>query len=155
VVTNRSGHYIHLSEPDLVTWAVRRALYPDPERRLALAVERGGATAAVKEYRAMKVWYPAETFTEGLMNRLGYERLRAKHLEDALAILKLNGEEYPQSFDVYDSLGEVYAARGDWALAITNYEESLRLNPANQNGVEWLDRLRKCAKGETAACPSP
>jgi len=25
-MTTRSGHYIHSSEPELVTWAIRRAL---------------------------------------------------------------------------------------------------------------------------------
>jgi cytochrome c-type biogenesis protein CcmH/NrfG len=49
---------------------------------------------------------------------------------------------YPESFNVYDSLAEAYMVNGDKALAITNYEKSLELNPDNQNAVEQLETLR-------------
>ena len=45
--------------------------------------------------------------------------------------MKLNCEAYPESANVYDSIGEVYMELGDTALAIKNYEQSLKLNPAN------------------------
>jgi cytochrome c-type biogenesis protein CcmH/NrfG len=53
-----------------------------------------------------------------------------------------NVELYPQSANVYDSLGEAYMKNGDKELAIENYQRALELNPANTNAVEMLKRLR-------------
>jgi Flp pilus assembly protein TadD len=61
---------------------------------------------------------------------------------DAIAIFKRNVQEYPESWNVYDSLGEAYMKTGQKALAIANYEKSLELNPKDQNGVDMLKKLK-------------
>jgi hypothetical protein len=45
--------------------------------------------------------------------------------ENGKVIFKLNVEAFPQSSDVYDSLGEAYMINGDKELAVKNYEKSL------------------------------
>jgi Flp pilus assembly protein TadD len=65
-----------------------------------------------------------------------------KRFREAIAVLKLNVELYPGSWNVYDSLGEAYMLNGDKALAISNYEKSLELNPKNSNGALMLKKLR-------------
>ncbi len=75
------------------------------------------------------------------MNNLGYTFLRAKKLPEAIAYFKLNAEFYPNSFNVYDSLGEAYMANGEKELAIANYKKSLELNPKNTHGAEMLKKL--------------
>ena len=62
---------------------------------------------------------------------------------DAIEILKLNVKEYPDSFNVYDSLGEAYMLNGDNKLAIKNYKKSLKINPDNNNGKQKLEELKK------------
>jgi len=52
-------------------------------------------------------------------------------------------QEYPESGNVYDSLGEAYMKAGQKELAIQNYEKSLQLDPKNQNAVEMLKRLKE------------
>jgi tetratricopeptide (TPR) repeat protein len=54
----------------------------------------------------------------------------------------LNVEDYPQSFNVYDSLGEAYMVNKEEELAIKNYQKSLELNPNNTNGAEMLKKLQ-------------
>jgi tetratricopeptide (TPR) repeat protein len=56
-------------------------------------------------------------------------------------ITPLNVEAYPESSNVYDSLGEAYMLNGEKAPAIENYEKSLKLNPNNANAVEKLKLL--------------
>jgi cytochrome c-type biogenesis protein CcmH/NrfG len=68
--------------------------------------------------------------------------LRAKKINDTLEVFKLNVKEYPQSWNVYDSLGEDYMNAGQTSLAIQNYEKSLELNPKNTNGLEMLKKLK-------------
>jgi len=65
-----------------------------------------------------------------------------KKYREAIAVLKLNVELYPGSWNVYDSLGEAYMLNGDKALAISNCEKSLELNPKNSNGAQMLKKLR-------------
>lgn len=153
VVTPRSGHDIPWAEPDLVVWAVRRALYADPARRLSAAATRGGAAAVVESYRAIGRSYPEEMLHEYLSNTLGYELLHAGRIEDAIAVFDLNVEAYPEAWNPYDSLGEAYARWGKYELAIRNYERSLRLNAANEHAAQQLRQLRKCLQEGNTPCP--
>ena len=57
-------------------------------------------------------------------------------------MFKLNVRLYPQSWNVYDSLGEAYASAGQTALAIQSYEKSVSLNPKNEYGKAALEKLR-------------
>jgi predicted alpha/beta superfamily hydrolase len=71
---------------------------------------------------------------EGLLNQLGYLLLAKERYDDAIAAFKLNIENYPQSANVYDSLGEAYEAMSEWGLAKANYEKAYR------RGLEIEDR---------------
>jgi cytochrome c-type biogenesis protein CcmH/NrfG len=102
-----------------------------------------GATPALRDYFAWREGRPkSEWLTEDQLNRVGLDLLRSGHVKDAIEVLKLNVEEHPQSFNVYDSLGEAYAADGDKALAIANYTRSIEINPKNTDGIAALKKLR-------------
>jgi tetratricopeptide (TPR) repeat protein len=64
-----------------------------------------------------------------------------RRVKDAIEILKLNVEMFPQGFNTYDSLGDAYRENGDKQLAIQNYKKSLELNPKNTGAVEKLKKL--------------
>lgn len=82
----------------------------------------------------------------GIKNLNGKEPVSARSLFHMASITKpfveLNVEAYPLSSNVYDSLAEAYMRDGDKALAIENYEKSLKLNPGNTNAVDTLKKLR-------------
>jgi tetratricopeptide (TPR) repeat protein len=102
-----------------------------------------GVDAAVGTYRDLKKNQPAAyDFQERELNELGYNLLRKQRIKEAIRVFQLNVEAYPESANVYDSLGEGYMVDGDKALAIENYEKSLKLNPNNTNAVEKLKLLR-------------
>ena len=63
--------------------------------------------------------------------------------KDAIEILILNSEVYPNSSNVYDSLGEAYMIDGNNELARLNYNKSLELNPGNENAKKMLENLNK------------
>ena len=52
--------------------------------------------------------------------------------EEAIAVLKLNVEFYPESANTYDSLAEAFMNNGDNELAIINYKTALDDNPIVQ-----------------------
>ena len=82
-------------------------------------------------------------FSEGSINSFGYELLQVDKIKDAIEIFKLNVEEYPESGNAFDSLGEAYMVDGDTKLAIENYEKSIEIDPENTNGIEMLKKLKK------------
>jgi tetratricopeptide (TPR) repeat protein len=102
-----------------------------------------GAAAAVAKYRDWRAGPPgAYFFGEQQLNILGYQLLEMQRTDDAVTIFRLNAEFFPNSANVYDSLGEALAAAGKKDLAIQNYEKSLQLNPKNTGAVEALKKLR-------------
>jgi len=106
-------------------------------------IEEQGVEAAVKQYHELRATQPnAYDFREEQLNYLGYQLIGMKRIKDAIVILKLNAEAYPQSSNVYDSLGEAYMDDGDTAHAIENYEKSLQLDPKNHGAVEKLKQLK-------------
>jgi Flp pilus assembly protein TadD len=99
-------------------------------------------SAAVEQYRALKKNNDAAyDFSESELNELGYELLGKYQPSDAVEILKLNVEAYPDSWNVYDGLAEAYMKNGNRELAIANYKKSLALNPKNTNAVTMLKQL--------------
>jgi predicted alpha/beta superfamily hydrolase/Tfp pilus assembly protein PilF len=101
-----------------------------------------GIETALKKYREIKSNEKNKLyFDESEFNALGYRLLGKGQLKDGIEIFKLNVEMYPQSANVYDSLGEAYMNDGQKELAIQNYEKSLELNPDNANGKMMLKRL--------------
>ena len=80
---------------------------------------------------------------ESDLNSLGYQLLREGKVEEAIALFELNVEEYPDSWNVYDSLAEGYMTAGKKDLAVEYYKKSLELNPENQNARDAVERLQK------------
>ena len=120
--------------------------YDSPKRpvreALQTAIDEQGVDATIALYRELKASHPPEAFDEYVLNSLGYRLLGADRVDDAIAIFELNVAEYPDAWNPYDSLGEAYAAAGQLALAIENYQKSVELNPENANGIAALERLR-------------
>jgi tetratricopeptide (TPR) repeat protein len=77
------------------------------------------------------------------LNTAGYDLLAAKKIDEAIEVFKLNVKLYPDSWNVYDSLGEAYAAAGNTKDAIANYEKSIQLNPKSDSGKEILAKLKQ------------
>jgi tetratricopeptide (TPR) repeat protein len=105
-------------------------------------IQKEGVDAAIARYRDLKA-QPAASydFGESELNDLGYALLRMKKIDEAVKILELNAEAYPRSANVYDSLGEAYAAQGNREKAIASYKKSLELDPGNFNAVAQLKKL--------------
>jgi Flp pilus assembly protein TadD len=61
---------------------------------------------------------------------------------ESIRVFKIALEIYPNSANLYDSLGEACMRSGDNKNAIMNYEKSLELNPANNNAKQMLEKLQ-------------
>ena len=110
---------------------------------LLLVSKIKGTAAALARYDNLKQSKDgASQIHEAVLNNLGYRLLFSGKEQDAILVFRKNVSEYPQSSNVYDSLGEAYMKAGQKDLAIQDYEKSLQLDPKNNNAVEQLKKLR-------------
>ena len=123
----------------------------DSGSNLFLIAKLEGTEAALQRYEDMKKAGKEDAKAlEQNLNTLGYQLLFSGMDSDAVRVFQKNVEEFPQSSNVYDSLGEAYMKIGQKDLAIQNYEKSLQMDPKNTNAVE---RLKKLRGGDQAADP--
>jgi len=97
---------------------------------------------ALSAYKQAKTESPEHfALSQPYINRLGYRFLKTKEFKKAIDIFKVNTILYPNSGDVYDSLGEAYLAAGDKNQAKLNYLLSLKLDPNNMNAAKIIKSL--------------
>ncbi len=79
---------------------------------------------------------------EDELTMYGYSFLWDNKVEESIEIFKLIVEQFLNSSNPYDSLGEAYMVNGNNELAIVNYEKSLELNPDNFNAEDQIERIK-------------
>lgn len=104
-----------------------------------------GLEASLTKYSELKKNFygkGAYQFGESALNELGYTALR-ENPKGAIKAFKLNSKEYPESWNVWDSLADGYMQSGDNKNAKKYYKKSLKLNPNNQNAKDMLEKIKK------------
>jgi tetratricopeptide (TPR) repeat protein len=109
-----------------ITWADRsigmQANFNNLRTKAGLLELKGDpkAASALRD-RAMQM------ATEADINNYGYQLLAAGKTDEAIEMFRKNVKDHPQSWNVYDSLGEGYDRKGDRKLAIENYRRALNM----------------------------
>lgn len=118
--------------------------YDKPQKSLATEllniINEEGLETGLKKFEGLK---NSEVYSlqENEINGIGYQLLNEENTDAAIAIFKLNVNEFPESSNAYDSLGEAYIKQGDNEKAIVNYKKSVELNPNNTTGIDMLKTL--------------
>ncbi len=103
-----------------------------PEVQVLNTIDEGGAAKLQTQLEQARQHDPKATmFDEASVNFMGYEHLQAGDVKGAIEILKLNAYAYPNSPNVYDSLGDAYLASGEGDLARQNSRKALALLPSD------------------------
>ncbi len=109
-------------------------------------VTRDGAAAAVAKYRQLRrddLVAGKYNFGEWEINELGRVLTEAGQTSEAIAILEMNGEFYPQSSSIDYALAELHRARGERELAIQRYQSTLVKSPGHDGAKRRLAELTK------------
>lgn len=80
---------------------------------------------------------------QSAINQLGYDFLGQENTKMAILIFKSNVVAYPESVDVYDSLGEAYLEDGNKELAIFNYKKALEIDPNYPTALRALEEIAR------------
>jgi len=116
---------------------------PIDETGFMKIVDSGNMEEADRQYERAVSSYPGwKIFRESVMNNQGYKFLGEGKNELAIAAFELNTKAYPESGNVWDSLGEAYMISGNKREAIRCYEKSLQKDPGNENAKVMLSRLK-------------
>lgn len=113
----------HGSVPFRSTYAGFRKLYEGWRFENAVEVVADQGLAAVDAHFAAlseRFGYDIRT-PESVINNIGYGLLWLNRVDDAITVFRSNVERYGRSPNVHDSLGDAYAAAGEWELARRSY----------------------------------
>lgn len=91
----------------------------------ALVLEKQGNTAEAARLRDQAL----TVASEAEVNALGYQMMNAGKMDEALTLFRKNVADYPRSWNVYDSLAEALAKKGDKRGALQNYQRALDMAP--------------------------
>lgn len=114
----------------------------DPITLLRIELNKRGYDKAPQIIEEIKKKDPTLVPDENELNDWAY-RVMGDKPKDALELFKINVALYPESWNVYDSLGEVLLKLGNKAEALKMYQKSVDLNPNNKGGKQMLERLNK------------
>lgn len=106
----------------------------------------GGIDAATARYQELRERYygsAAFDFSERGLPEFGATLFDAEHQDDAVAVYRLNVEQYPQSTMAWGALAGAQQRAGDIAGAIATYEKMLELDPGNGFARRALNQLRE------------
>ncbi len=121
----------HLLKNEAAEAVTKRA--PSPGRFVAMIIN-DGIMKAVQAFEEGKKANPqAVLFRENVLNGIGYQLLQDSRIREAIEIFKLNVAAYPESPNVYDSLGDAYEANGNKEMAIQSAEKTLELLAKDTN----------------------
>lgn len=112
-----------------------QATFPNLNTKASI-LEKKKDTKGAADLRAQAL----KLATEADVNNLGYQRMAEKKTDEALQLFRKNVKEHPNSWNVYDSLGEALANTGDKKGATENYSRALALakDPADQKRITGI-----------------
>jgi hypothetical protein len=101
---------------------------------IADAAIAAGADSAIRAYHALREKHyggDSYDFSEASLNTAAFRTGRAGKVDDALALLRVNEEQFPRSSGMYVFRGNILLMRPDTAAAATAFREAVRLDPTN------------------------
>ena len=130
-------------------WALRWLdydRYDDPGHVAKLAVTHAfveeGTAAGIEEFERVKVEHP-DVLEESDVNNLGYLLLRREAVDATIWVFERNTVDYPESSNVWDSLGEGLRAAGRLEESIAMYGRSVELDASNENARRFIGEMRE------------
>jgi tetratricopeptide (TPR) repeat protein len=72
---------------------------------------------------------------------IGFDLLDYKEYKEAITVLKLTAERYPDDWRSHNNLAFAYMTAGEIELAVKSYRKVLELDPGNQNALKAIREL--------------
>jgi len=111
----------------------------DPHSTADVAADISAHYADISKHMGYTVLPPEDD-----MNGIAYYLMHNKQPKKAYQLLELNVKNYPHSENVYDSMGDYYAAQKDKAKAIEYYTKAINIKetPATKKKLDSLQNKK-------------
>jgi tetratricopeptide (TPR) repeat protein len=113
---------------------------------MAEAATASGADSAIRAYRALRDRYygrDAYDFGEVSLNTAAFRTARAGKIDEAMELLRLNEQFYPNTAALSIVRGNIALMRGDTAAAAGAFREAMRRDPTNDEARGRLRDIRR------------
>lgn len=149
VVISNYMHYLHLQEPEKVASAILSKYYGKPSDRIISASEKYTAEEFGEFLEGLLAYFPENKIPESLINGLGYDQLRRDQPEHAIALFQYNLDRFPDSANVYDSMGDGLVALGKAKEAVPYFEKAVEMGEVSKHSdLELFKKNLASAKEE-------
>jgi len=153
VLTRKINGDLDAAESQQVTCYTCHHALPHPPRsigdELASASKQRGVEGAIARFRDLHEQYYGtgryDLSASGLVG-VAQELAEAGQGEDALQLLALGLELFPESADVHAGYGHIYAATGQPERAKESFEKALELDRRNRSARRGLRELERAAQ---------
>ncbi len=122
--------------------------YKVPRKSLLMVLKKSLDTESLDEtlekYNVLKASAADEvSFEESELNGTGYYLMGKKRYGDAVRVMALNLELFPESANAHDSLAEAWYNAGDHEKALFYYRKALQMDPSNTGAAGAVADLEK------------
>ena len=115
-----------------------------PQALFYRAFQEGGIDSVIAVSRDLREHHAEEyPFFPYQLYKFAYYLINKNKYGDAIQFLEYDISEYPDSYFLYDGLGEAYWKNGEKEKAVQHYEKSLDLEPENSNAIRILELIKK------------
>lgn len=114
------------------------------DQALNRTIERAGIDSAMRQYRGLRsssAMSGRYDFSEITINDLAQHLAGTGRSAEALSLLAMNQEFYPNSAQIDFAMGEIYRQRGETDKAIVSYRAALVKQPQNRQARARLTEL--------------
>ena len=106
-----------------------------------LYMERTDPVSVMFTYRQFRAANPALDTRDGI-EFIGYQMAKMSDFNGAVALLKTNAVDYPNSASAQYGLGRAYKAAGDTENARVAFQKALQIDPNFKKAADGLNALR-------------
>lgn len=109
-----------------------------------LMEKQGKSWRILRQNTVLKTSYQlSEVNIESGINTQGLKLLDLKKFDEAIKVLALNTELFPNSWNTWDSLAEAYMKKGEKHIATGFFKKAIELNPHNSHAKEMIEKMAK------------
>ena len=122
-----------LQEPTQIAQSFRQVLYADPNKKIANAAHSLSPEEFETFISDLYSYIPGSLLSEENINMMGYSLMRFDKYKQALTLFQKNLANYPNSANVYDSMGEGLMALGRVEEAVPLFKKAVEMGAEPQH----------------------
>lgn len=143
VLTNLGGGSPEDYIEEIAACYIPDIMNADPITFLRINLQKNGFDQAIDIAKKQLEENPLFKPNEFEINEWAYRMMYRGQDKQALEIFKLNAFLFPDSWNVYDSYGEILLKNGQKNEAVKMYEKSIQLNQKNEHAKKIVNEISK------------